>query len=124
MSELTKEQQGERITKCFQDFSLILPIYSEEQRRIIRMTMKQDVAILIPIWFSDLAKACIIHQDSFVEYLKYISSSVQYMLGQTDTYEQPEYDQELYLKLMKQIEIQKIATAKEYAKNQPKVKTK
>jgi len=103
---ISQEEQADRIKRCFEDFSLVLPVYSEEQRRIVRMTMNKDIAILIPAWFRDLATVCLFHQETFVEYAEYIISSLNYILGKSDTYEQPDYDPELRKKLDKEIEIE------------------
>jgi len=105
---IDKEEQAKRISRCFEDFSLVLPVYSEEQRRIVRMTMNKDIAILIPAWFRDLATACLFHQKEFVSYAEYMVSSLNYILGKTDSYQQPDYDQELREKLDKAIEIELI----------------
>jgi hypothetical protein len=84
------EEQAKRIQRCFEDFSLILPVYSEQQRRAVRMAMNKDIAVLIPAWFRDLSTVCLLNQEKFVEYAEYIVSSLNYILGKTDGYQQPE----------------------------------
>lgn len=103
---IDKEEQAKRIQRCFEDFSLVLPVYTEEQRRIVRMTMEKDIAILIPAWFRDLSTACLLHQEKFVEYAEYMVSSLNYILGKTEFYQQPDYDPELREKLDKAINIE------------------
>lgn len=105
---ISKEEQAKRITRTFEDFSLILPVYSEEQRRIVRMTMQKDLAILIPAWFSDLATACLVHQESFIEYLKFIIECGDYILGKTDSYTPPDYDPVLREKLDQELKVMRI----------------
>jgi len=83
-------EQSKRIARCFEDFSLILPVYSEQQRRAVRMAMNKDIAVLIPAWFRDLSTVCLLHQEVFVQYAEYIVSSLNYILGKTDGYQQPE----------------------------------
>lgn len=120
---ISENEQLERIERCFTDFSLILPVYSEEQRRIIRMTLKEDVAILIPAWFRDLAVICKLHREEFLEYAIYIRDSLDYILGDTDNYNEPEFDAELREKLDKELEIFRIIALKKAKKElQPTVK--
>lgn len=105
---ISEKEQLERIDRCFTDFSLILPVYSEEQRRIVRMTLKEDVAILIPAWFRDLAIVCKLHRKEFLDYAIFIRDSLDYILGDTDNYNEPEFDLELRQKLDKELEIMRI----------------
>ena len=122
-------EQAKRISRCFEDFSLILPVYSEQQRRAVRMAMNKDIAILIPAWFRDLSTVCLLHQDAFVQYAEYIVSSLNYILGKTDGYQQPEgIDPELREALDKAIKIELINQMKHDKKlakksEQPTVKS-
>lgn len=117
---ITKQEQSKRITRTFEDFSLILPVYSEEQRRIVRMTLQKDIAILIPAWFSDLSKACIVHQETFIEYLKFILECGNYILGNTDSYTPPDYDIKLREKLDQELKIMRINELKKQKKENGK----
>ena len=113
---ISEKEQLERIDRCFTDFSLILPVYSEEQRRIVRMTLKEDVAVLIPAWFRDLAVVCKLHRKEFLDYAIFIRDSLDYILGDTDNYNEPEFDLELRQKLDKELEIMRINAEKKATK--------
>jgi len=113
---ISKEEQVKRIMRTFEDFSLILPVYQEEQRRIVRMTLGKDIAILIPAWFRDLSTICQLNQDAFVEYAEYIRSSLDYILGNTDYYQQPEVDEILRQKLTQAINVELINQQRKDAK--------
>jgi len=118
---ISREEQAKRIDQCMFDFSMILPVYDEEQIRLVRMTLKQDLAKLIPAWFSDLTKFCILNQKEYIEYLEYMESSIAYILGKTDTYIQPDYqDCNLVNDLKKEIKITKMIEEKKQKKREKK----
>lgn len=70
------------------------------------MAMNKDIAVLIPAWFRDLSTVCLFHQETFVDYAEYIISSLNYCLGKTDGYMQPDYDPELRKMLDQAIKIE------------------
>ena len=77
----TNTEMAIRTIEAFHALAMVLPVYDEEARAVLRGMTKLDFAVLLPKLFMDISRVCIAYPDKFDDYMEYLEMLIQYVRG-------------------------------------------